>query len=237
MTTSPCRFLLPMFSLAWAFILISLTGYDENRIRFEAAQPQGVRADLSIRKDFQGVYFSEQDSVYLLVGFRKISLQFNKEFSLESFPELNANLSLGSDSSDSFRVKVQTKPGGPSDSVQLETSFEEVLLDLSAGHEARYFRGYYFLNVPSDGGGFKVSYLIKNKHNIQLHRIENDSLLQELKDSPYIRKTQKEGETEGEHWELNPSRKELKELIRKGLFSGQIEFQPISRVHRGPSRP
>jgi hypothetical protein len=219
-----------VFSLFWSC--------DENSIRFEEAQPKGISSDPSIRKEFQGIYFCEEDSVYLLVGSNRISLQFENEISLESFPELNGSLSVGDDSSGKFKVRIRSESSGQgSDSTILETSFEEVLLDLTSGHEARYYKGYYFLNALSEGAGFKVSYLQKTRDGLSLFRIESDSVLHSMEGASFISKKTVKGEDEEETWSLNPSRRELRKLIRRGLFSGEIHFKRLSRLEKTVSRP
>ena len=214
------------FLFPFVFLVFIMVACDEERVQFAEPQPSGVEPDKEVRRKLIGDYFSEEDSNYLHITSNKIWVSTLKESKLEGTlsKDLKGSIQLGSDSVVSLGVKVKSKnKNGDPDSVALEASFEEILLDLSKNDELRHFKGYYFLNQPvNEGSGYLVRILRPTKVGILLCRIQSDSVLQLLENEEFVKRKENEDAQE-DSWILEPSRKELKKLINMGLFS-KIKF-------------
>jgi len=209
-------------------ILFLFTGCDEEKIRFTEPQPAGVEPEKTIQKPLAGDYFSNQDSTNLHITSDKIWLSNEGNTRLEGHisEDVEGNVKLGSDSGIHLGVKIKSKKRpGKEDSVSLEASYEETLVDLTKGDEIRFFKGYYFLNQPvREGKGYLVRILRPTSEGLLLCRIESDSVLQLLSKEEFVKKEKKEEDQE-DSWTLEPTRKELKKLIDLGLFSRIVLYK------------
>ncbi len=198
---------------------------NEDRITFTEPQPKGVKADKEVRKEFIGNYFCDVDSTFLIItSTRIVEKQVEEHASSESGDnKVNLRADFGSDSTSSLKVKVKKNGEGDLD---VDAEFIETHLDMTKGHIARYFKGYYFLNVPAEEGpGYRVRLIRKTDDGLVIGRIESDSLLHLLENEEFIKK--QTGDEEGEKWQLSPSRKELKRLIDKGLFTQVRSYKKL----------
>jgi hypothetical protein len=211
-----------VFAVALA---ITCWACDENRITFTEPQPKGVKADREVRKEFVGNYFCEADSTFLIITPTRIVEKHVDDKGSENDGEskMDVQANFGKDSAASFKVKVK-KDG--EDDLDVEAEFSETHLDLTKGHIAKFFKGYYFLNVPAEeGSGFRVRLLHKSNDGLVIGRIESDSLLHLLENEGFVKK--QTSEEEEEKWQLSPSRKQLKKLVDKGLFTEVRSYKKL----------
>ena len=197
----------------------------EDKVKFEEPQPAGVKSDAKIREKFRGNFFSSEDSTWLVVREDKIWISSQNPDASNSNPsghlksKVNANGSFGADSSVNISIKVNHDQ--LADSFSIEGKFEEFIYDKTKGSEARMFKGFYFLNKPVENGmGYKVRVLKMNAEGLALCRIASDSVLHLLENEEFVKKDGNGNDEENEeNWKLKPSRKELKKLLKMGLFS------------------
>jgi len=203
---------------------------DEERITFSEPQPKGVKADKKVRSEFVGNYFCEEDSTYLSITSSQIAeSQFNKKNANEE-GETKANIKaeFGSDSTSSFKVRF-TKKG--KDDIGVDAEVTETHLDLTKGHVAKYFKGYYFLNAPTEeGGGYRVRLIRKTHNGVIIGMISSDSLIHQLEKEEFVKKQIVQDDEE--KWMLSPNRRQLKMLIQKGLFTDVKEYKQIGQEEK-----
>lgn len=215
------------------FLLLPLFFFscDEDRISFTEPQPANVEPDAQLRDRFQGRYFCDADSTWLVIKSTTVeerTLPIDVGISdvhvdVKGDNETQVSADFGKDSSVSVRVKIDGDQ--MADSVNIKGDVTEGIFDMKRGDEARFFRGYYFLNLPQEeGDGYKVRILRKTNEGILLCRIESDSVLKLLEDEEFIEKKNSDDDA---HWRLSPSRRELKRLINRGLFSNVRAYRKV----------
>ncbi len=209
------------------FLLICLlTGScAEERIRFPEPQPSGTKADARLRKPFPGTYFNAEDSVWLLISEDNIRMSNHLVWESGKSEEggFEGQFSVGKDSVKNIKIEVQSR--GKGDSLDVDTHFEELVIDLNKGGVAKYYKGYYFLNTPIEGeNAYRLRILQEEKHGVSMLSIQSDSVLHLLEKEGYLSKSEPENGEE-EIWTLKPSRRQLRDLMKKGLFAGRIYFE------------
>jgi hypothetical protein len=200
---------------------------EEERIRFSEPQPAGTKADARLRKPFPGVYFNPEDSVWLFISDGAVRLSNHRfwDGGKQEGDGFDGKISVRGDSGEKLRVEVKSRKSG--DSLEMEAHFEEIILDMEKGGVAKYYKGFYFLNTPIEGENtYRLRILQLEKEGVSMFTIQSDSVLHILEKEGFVTKAKAE-EGEEEIWTLNPSRKQLRELIRKGLFAGKISFRRV----------
>ncbi len=204
---------------------IIITACEEERIRFSEPQPAGTKADTRLRKPFPGVYFNADDSVWLFISEGVVRLSNYRTLSREQQEGegFDGKISIRGDSGEKFQVEIKSRKSG--DSLEMEAHYDEVVLDMEKGGVAKYYKGFYFLNTPIEGEKtYRLRILQMEREGVSMFTIQSDSVLHMLEKEGFVVKANAE-EGEEEIWTLNPSRKQLRDLIRKGLFAGKISFR------------
>lgn len=179
-----------------------------------------------MRAVFRGTYFNKEDSVWLLIKDKEVVLtnQFSG-IADDSTQGYGGKIEIGGDSSKDFQLKVETK--GNSDSLEVDASFEETVLNINHGGVAKFFRGYYFLNKPIEGeNSYRLRILQLDDKGLNMLSIQSDSVLHTREKEGFI-KRESQKDSEQEIWTLNPSRKQLRKLMTLGLFSGNVRFERV----------
>ncbi|HRH34518.1 MAG TPA: hypothetical protein PKY12_05640 [Catalimonadaceae bacterium] len=225
-----------MRSLRFLFLSLIAVGFfscEEENVHFLEPQPVGIDADTEIRKRFTGTYFNDSDSSYLIVSsdrivFKPFSINVVIDSGAVSSKDGKVDLSLSSGDSKS-RLNMELTKNGEEDSLLLNAEAEDEIFNLKKGGIAKLHRGYYFLNSPfEEGAGYRVRIMKLTKEGIILSKIASDSVLHLIENEEFVKKEPR-GEDEEENWKLNPSRKQLKKLIKMGLFSEIIEFRRVNK--------
>jgi hypothetical protein len=216
------------FSFLYGLIFLFLfCRCEEERIRFTEPQPAKVKADPSIRKAFWGRYFNQEDSVWLLISENEIQLSNHPEGNPEASERHNfkGKIQVGSDSEKN--VKIEVLADGSADSLAINAHYEESVIHLQKGGVAKFYKGYYFLNTPIEGENtYRLRILQEEGNGMNLFTIQSDSVLHELEKEGFLSKRKAE-EGEEEIWTLQPSRQQLKKLMKMGLFAGKIHFEKM----------
>ena len=216
----------------WCFLLFTVilfSSCEEDRVTFNKPQPEGVEPDAVLKQSFQGTFFCEEDSSWLHVHEKKVWISEGSTEGINGDETVRATIHA-KDSAVKVNVKVSTD--SDSESVHIEANVNQTLLEMEKGDEARYFKGYYFLNQKKEEGeGFKVRILRKTREGILLCRIQSDSVLHLLEHEEFVAKEKKDSDdnSDEEKWSLSPSRKELKKLINMGLFSDVKQYRSTKR--------
>ncbi len=206
----------------WFFLLFAVVLFsscEEDRVTFNQAQPEGVDPDAVLKESFQGTFFCEDDSSWLHIQEKIVWISEGFSDDQNGGKIVRANIHA-QDSALNVNVKVSTDRD--SESVHIEANVNQTLLEMEKGDEARFFKGYYFLNQKrEEGQGYKVRILRKTRDGILLCRIQSDSVLHLMEHEEFVAKEKKDSDdnSDEEKWNLSPSRKELKKLINMGLFS------------------
>ena len=212
----------------WCFLLFAVllfSSCEEDRVTFNQPQPEGVDPDAVLKKSFQGTFFCEEDSSWLHVHEKKVWV--SEGFSDDNNGDETVHATIHAKDS-AVNVNVKVSADTDSESVHIEANVNQTLLEMEKGDEARFFKGYYFLNQKKEEGeGFKVRILRKTREGILLCRIQSDSVLHLLENEEFVSKEKMVGDdnSDEEKWNLSPSRKELKKLINMGLFSDVKQYR------------
>lgn len=215
-----------LFLIVCTIVLLSC---EEDKVRFSEPQPAGIDSDSKIRKAFWGKYLNLEDSSYLVVNEESVRFQaFNIDTKLDSVKisggSKNIDINLSARDSAS-RLKISLGKEEDSDTVNFQAVAEDEFFNLKKGGIAKFHKGYYFLNIPfTEGQGFRVRIMQRTKEGVILSRIASDSVLHLLEKEEFVKKGAK-GNDDEEEWKLNPTRKQLKKMMKMGLFSEVQSFK------------
>jgi len=198
-------------------VIILLTSC-EDLIRFEVPQPVGRANEKSIPKKFLGAYTSLTDEDSLVIT----------ENQILSYHEYNIASIL--DSADRIKYKTDTVFSGLegdtkvtvtilNDSIFEHLNAIDTVFDFSRGDILRKFKGYYFANHETSKNNWFVTKLGITKKGLVLGTISDSKELETLREL-----TNTKSDTV---YNFNPTRKELKRILKNGGFKNEQRFVKI----------
>lgn len=198
---------------------------DIESVVFSEPQPRKVKADKEIRSDYRGLFFHDEDSLWLFVTERKAILS-NSPYIDDKAEKKSEHIQIGNESDIEFDIQVE-KDSGERKELDIKGQFRLTLLDMDKGGLPKFFKGYYFLNHPAhESAGYHVRILRPSSTGLLLCRIKSDSLPRLLEGKHFVsKKTDPDGDQTS--WLLSPSRQELKKLIASGLFAEVLDFKRV----------
>ena len=199
-------------------LLIILLASCDGLIRFEVPQPVGRSNEKSIPKKFLGAYTSLTDGDSLVIT----------ENQILSYHEYNITSIL--DSADRIKYKTDTVFSGLegntsvtvtiiNDSIFEHLNAIDTVFDFSRGDILRKFKGYYFVNHETSKNNWFVTKLGITKKGLVLGTISDSKELETLREL-----TNTKSDTV---YNFNPTRKELKKILKNGGFKNEQRFVKI----------
>ena len=189
---------------------------------FDDPQPSNDKNEFMFKHKFQGVYESLNDSSTLVISeFRIIQksdyiLKFSKEEidSIEDFEFKNETLSYRD-----IGVKITIRVNGDSASVRIQS--KKSIFHISTSNILRYYKNTYFLNYRTSENLWKVKILDLNRKGELTFKSLQTSLqsISSLKDITPIDSLSKD-----DYYKVNPSKREIRKLLRSGLFTEDSKF-------------
>jgi hypothetical protein len=190
----------------------------EDIVRFEVPQPQGRPNEKSIPKKFFGTYASLTDSDSLVVTKTQI-ISFS-EFDIASELDSADRAKYKGDTVFSaFEGSTKARITIINDSVFEHVDVIDTLFDFAQGDILRKFKGYYFLNHETSKNKWFVTRLGITKKGLVLGTISNSKELENLREL-----TNTKSDT---IYNFNPTRKELKKIVKNGGFKNEKQFVKI----------
>ncbi len=203
----------------------------EERVKFEEPQPSD-RNDLNqIPRKLRGSYISNSDSTFLTISEDRIVEWMDLETRT-----LIDSLDMEIDSTMMTEVtpdSVQVIDGAfnlsfkflPSDSVIVYYSYRDTVFEISNEQVLRRFKGHYFLNYRRTEDNWIVRRLTLDKGELSFSKVRVPEDFNELKEITEVKEIKSDsGKVVG--YKLNPTRKELKQLM-KHSFSETKTYQRL----------
>lgn len=203
----------------FALVLLILTiGSCEDSIKFEEPQPPNQSDLKRIPKQLRGFYQSTSDSTYLTINERAII-----DWTEIQFRTLRDSLDIEIDSTKIVREAtdyIEVIDGKYNlgfklfgDSVLVDYSYRDTLFEISDRHILRRFKGHYFLNYKRSETNWSVRRLTLNKKKLSFSKVRIPEDIETLKEITEVKEIKSDsGRVTG--YKLNPSRKELKKLMK-----------------------
>lgn len=213
------RWALQFFALAF-FVLVTIAC--DQTVQFEQPQPSGVPDLLRLPARLEGTYFSAEDSSTLEVS-RDLVIICNRTLVKLSIVDIGEGVSLSGDTliDEASGYKETVKRSG--DSIQVHWPlWTDTLYRAGDRYVLRKFKSRYFLNFRTPEGYWRVYLLHPEAGGAllvqELLAPEDISLLEAI--TPV---TKIETDTVlGPRYEINPDRKALKKLMRRGFTARGI---------------
>lgn len=203
-------------SFCFLLSLLSLVACDQ-AVRFEQPQPAGVADIEGLPERLKGSYYSEKDSSTLEITDDLVVI-YNRALIRIALGEIGEGISVSGDTviDEASGYRETGKIFG--DSIEVHWPlWTDTLFRNREGYLVRKFKSRYFLNAKLDDGAWQVFILDPNSGGVirveELLAPEDISLLEEI--TPV---TKAETDTVlGPRYEINPDRRALKKLMRRGF--------------------
>ena len=225
--------------LAFAIFLIFMSC--EDSIKFQQPQPSNKNNLNKIPRRLRGTYISIPGSTYLTVNDLGIIKWLNLEVKT-----IKDSIDIDIDS-----VKIiKQRPGRihvvddkydlklsffPDDSVLVQYSYRDTLFRISDRNILRRFKGHYFLNYQKTKNQWQVRRLTLKNNDLSFSKVKVHEDIEELKEITQIVEI-KPGSGKVLEYKLNPSRKELKQLM-KSNFSKVNTYKRVDLNFRSLTSP
>ncbi len=185
-------------------------------IRFLEPQPENKRDLNSIPKSYQGQYLSKSDSSILTIDSKMIFQEWkgiSKVSEIEMQEELDTIYSedIEIEYSDNWTMKIDVE----GDSATIKTYGIDTLFVLNEKTKLRKFKGYLFLNYARPDSTWRVKLLKLEDNQLEFEDLVNHSEIDSLREVTPIVTEIDTTTNRPEHHDLEPKRKELKEILKR----------------------
>lgn len=208
-----------MNKLTLSILLILTLLACEDRLKFEEPQPPGKNDLNQLPRKLQGTYFSNSDSTFLTITETQIIewVDIVTNSIIDSLDiEIDSTL-ITEQTSDSVRI-IDGKYNlafkfFSADSVTVYYSYRDTIFNISNEHLLRRFKGHYFLNYRRTDNDWKVRRLTIDKNELTFSKVRIPDDISELREITEVQEIKSDsGKVVG--YKVNPSRKELKQLVK-----------------------
>jgi len=217
-------------TFALVLIILTISTCEGTYVKFEEPQPTSQNNLKQIPKRLRGVYYSSADNTYLSINDRMIIDWADIEYrTLIDSLDLEIDSTKINEQTPDFISTIDGKYNldfqFDGDSVVIHYTYKDTLFEMSDRHILRKFKGHYFLNYKRGENNWKVRRLTLNKRELSFNKVQIPEDITTLEQITEIREIKSDsGKVVG--YKLNPSRKELKQLM-KHTFS---EIKTYSRM-------
>lgn len=204
-------------------VFLSFGCGDYEYVRFETAQPDGLKASESFNRKVKGEYINcsnPSDKLYIydkeVIRSRIFSFKSHRnDLEFDSTVTINRNLDYELTklfNNEGFEIKII------SDTVHATKTETDTIFEISGNQILKKFKGSYFLNYKNYENFWSVKRLDINKDTLLIGQIyPSDSLLQ----FDFVVKSEKIDETDSTktiEYAMNPSKKDFKKLMKPNSF-------------------
>jgi hypothetical protein len=197
------------------FILIIFITACQPDIRFLVPQPIDKNDLKTFPKIFQGKYISIADSSILTIDSKKIIQEWNG-FAIVSGVEMKKELDTIYKSDTKIQegnMTMTVKIYG--DSAKIKMNILDTLFVISDKSILRTFKGYLFLNYKKVDSTWSVKTLKLYHKKLDFANLIDQNQIDTLKTVTNIITNIDTSSKQVDHYDLNPKRKELKEILKR----------------------
>lgn len=216
-----------MRKLIWLFLIPSLFACEPS-VLFRGPQPVGKKDLGEFPPKYRGMYQeSEDSSVYIIKDLRILEIYRETVAELLNTVVEDEDIEFRNDS-----LFISEYTGFPAltrnDSVFSHIVFYDTVFDISRGDKLRKMGRSYFLNLPKDTLCLVLRLSFEKPDKAFLCDIDQDREMDLIGRHTSI-DTVKNEKGEAGKFILDPTKKELKRLLRLGAFSDTTGYQRISQ--------
>jgi hypothetical protein len=184
-------------------------------IWFKVPQPQGRENLKGFPAELQGKYSSVLDTVIIHIEKDKIIREYRENLLMTKveFREETGD-SIAEDTAFTFSGNWQITVKSFGDSVQIFSKKDDELFHISERQILREYKGYYFLNYKDTNNFWKVKLLKLQQDSLEYDFILRDDDLKQIRSITKV-EVKKDSSEESSRYYLDPTRRELKKILRK----------------------
>lgn len=204
-------------------LIIAITSCQPN-IYFNEPQPDEVKNSSSFPAKYIGLYKNTSDSSTLIINKSAIISYYQMGFNV--FPNqkdsfLNVFNQLEAKGSNPFSIYKSSN-----DTLFVNVLITDTFFSFDRGHILREFKGRLMLNFDQGERGWQVLDVYLNKQKtlnfsellqVNVENVKNNTKVDDVKNE--------DGQTD--HYKINPTKKELKKIIRAGNFTVSNSYQKM----------
>ena len=195
-------------------------------ISFTEPQPSEVQVTNKFKNKFKGMYLCLEDSSILHIEKTSIIQRWHIEVETQKDSIVDIKSGIGNFQYDSDLEDLVITSN--EDSTQFVIDYAKVLFDISSNHVLKYDKGIYFLNTENKDSSWEVEIVHFNENGVLLLK-ELNLNTEDLEKLKSLTAVVEERDVDGDviEYKLQPTRKELKEIMKSGLFETGEEFVKI----------
>jgi hypothetical protein len=197
-------------------IIIIVSCKQAPEVRFLGPQPIGKKNLQAVPKDYCGKYLSKIDSSMLTIDSRMI-IQEKFESSKTSILEMQQELdtTIKNDTQIKFGTNWTMNIKIKDDSALISSFLIDTIFQISESQLLRSFKGYLFLNYKDIDSTWRVKTLKLENGQLDFGSLVNINQIDTLKTVTRIITSLDSTSNQVSHYDLNPKRKELKEILKQ----------------------
>lgn len=186
-------------------------------IWFKVPQPQGRENLTAFPAELQGKYSSVVDTVIIHIEKDKIIREYRENLLMTKveFREETGD-SIAEDTAFTFSGNWQISVKSFGDSVHIFSKKDDELFYISQRQLLREYKGYYFLNYQDTNNFWKVKILKLEADTLEFDYILHADDMQRIRNITKV-EVKKDSSEESSKYYLNPTRRELKKILRKRM--------------------
>ncbi len=187
-------------------------------IWFKVPQPEGRENLLEFPDELTGKYSSVYDTSTIRIESDKIIREYRENLVMTKveFRE-EAGDSISEDTSFTFADNWDITVNSFGDSVKVFSRKDEELFKISDQQVLREYKGYYFLNYKDSNDYWKVKILNMVKDTLEFDDILSDDDMENIRNITVVETVQDSTEESSKYF-LNPTKRELKKILKKRLI-------------------
>jgi len=219
------RSLFQFFSIGFVVILFTACEPD---ISFTEPQPSEKGDESKFKLKFRGQFLCLEDSSILVIAKTSIVQKWHFEIESENDSIIEIKHGIGNFKYDADVEDLVIKSNA--DSTHFIIDYNKKIFQLSETNILKYDKGIYFLNSKKRGNNWDVKILhFSQEGSLLLKDLElNKEDLERLKAITEV-EVKKDIDGDVTEYKLQPTRKELKEILASGFFEEGEEFVRIKR--------
>ena len=208
--------------LSIGFVAISFMACEPD-ISFTEPQPAEKGEQSKFKNKFRGEFICLNDSSILQIDKNKIvqKWHFEVEAKGDSIGDIKHRIGDFKYDAEAEDLIIKSNP----DSTHYIIDYNKIIFDISESNILKYDKGIYFLNIknPRDLWNVKILHFSK-EGKLLLKELElNKEDLEKLKAITEV-EVKKDVDGDVTDYKLQPTQKELKEILNSGLFEEGEEF-------------
>ena len=196
---------------------------------FVEPQPANKSDQKDFKKKYQGSYSCLEDSSRLIISENKIVQDWKIDFGISRTEVDTSNelsYSNGMLYTDDSEAPIAVEVVG--DSVFGVYELSNTIFEISGNSILRFYKGRYFLNKQNSANDWNVKILELSGDRLGLYRISGVEQIESLSEYTEVKEVTNE-QDDIIDYELNPSRKELRSILKASKFNEGTNFRKTEK--------